>query len=258
MGNLMFAVMRSFASLAKPGVWGAILLPAAIACLLWLVAVFWGLGILVDWLIQNPPMTILAAWGLGWLAIVLAYLGGWMAVFALTYLVASMIAAIFVMPMLLQKIASSDYPELSLQGADSFVSATGNSITSLIYFVLAWLLTLPLWLIPGLGFIIPLLLLGWYNTRTFAYDALSLHARPSEWERLQTEHKRDFLTLGVFMALLAHVPIVGLFVPTFAALSFIHLGLTHLRNLRGISPQGGFGGRGDGRTGQVIEGEVVR
>ena len=124
MGNLMFAVMRSFGSLAKPGVWGAILLPAAIACLLWLVAVFWGLGILVDWLIQNPPMTILAAWGLGWLAIVLAYLGGWMAIFALTYLVASVIAAIFVMPMLLRKIASSDYPELSLQCADSFVSST--------------------------------------------------------------------------------------------------------------------------------------
>jgi hypothetical protein len=39
--------------------------------------------------------------------------------------------------------------------------------------------------------------------------------------------------LGLTMALLAHVPILGLLVPAVAALSFVHYGLEALRRSRG-------------------------
>lgn len=245
MGDIVLALMRSLRSLSSPGIWAAILAPAALGFLLWLVAAFWGLGLLVEWLMANPPMTIIAAWGLVWLANVMAYLGGWMAIFAATYLVASMVAAIVVMPMMLKRIAAREYPDVAAMGADSFAAATGNSITALIYFILGWLLTLPLWLIPGLGLLIPLLLLAWYSRRTFAYDALSLHATQGEWESLRRDQKSPFYMLGMLMALLAHVPLVGLLVPAFSALAYIHLGLESLRRLRG------------GAVVTIIEGEVV-
>lgn len=69
-----------------------------------------GLGVSGGLVNPSPPMTF-SAWGLGWLAIVLAYLGGWMAIF-ITYLVASVIAAIFVVQSCSEKIASSDYPNI--------------------------------------------------------------------------------------------------------------------------------------------------
>lgn len=245
MGDLVLALMRSLRSLGSPGIWAAILAPAFLGLVLWLVAAFWGLGLLVEWLMANPPMTIIAAWGLVWVANVMAYLGGWMAIFAATYLLASIVAAIVVMPLMLKRIAAQEYPDVAAMGADSFAAATGNSITALIYFILGWLLTLPLWLIPGLGLLIPLLLLAWYNRRTFAYDALSLHATPKEWETLRQAHKSPFYMLGMLMALLAHVPLVGLLVPAFSALAFIHMGLESLRRLRG--------GGGE----MIIEGELV-
>jgi hypothetical protein len=39
--------------------------------------------------------------------------------------------------------------------------------------------------------------------------------------------------LGLTMALLAHVPFIGLLVPALAALSFVHYGLEALRRSRG-------------------------
>jgi uncharacterized protein involved in cysteine biosynthesis len=92
---------------------------------------------------------------------------------------------------------------------------------------------LPLWIIPGLSLILPLLLMAWLNRRTFAYDALSLHATDAEWRNLSQQHKSPLFMLGLLMALLAHLPIIGLIVPAIAALSFVHYGLESLRRLRG-------------------------
>jgi uncharacterized protein involved in cysteine biosynthesis len=75
--------------------------------------------------------------------------------------------------------------------------------------------------------------MAWLNRRTFAYDALSLHATDAEWRSLSRQHKSPLFMLGLLMALLAHLPIIGLIVPAVAALSFVHYGLESLRCLRG-------------------------
>jgi len=93
--------------------------------------------------------------------------------------------------------------------------------------------TIPLWLIPGFSLLVPLLLMGWLNRRTFAYDALSLHATADEWAALRKGNKAELYMLGLTMALLAHVPLVGLLVPALAALAFVHFGLEALRRSRG-------------------------
>jgi uncharacterized protein involved in cysteine biosynthesis len=118
-------------------------------------------------------------------------------------------------------------------GKDSFVAAAVNSVGASVLFVIAWVVTIPLWLIPGFSLLIPLLLMGWLNRRTFAYDALSLHATTDEWTALRKGSKAQFFMLGLTMALLAHVPFVGLLVPALAALSFVHFGLEALRRSRG-------------------------
>ena len=90
-----------------------------------------------------------------------------------------------------------------------------------------------MWLIPGLGLLLPLLLMAWFNRRTFAYDALAQHANAGEWEVLRREQRQAMFLLGLLMAVLAHLPFVGLLVPALAALAYAHLGLEALRRLRG-------------------------
>ena len=233
MAEVVLALMRSFASLRRGRIWLYVLAPALFSLILWVALAFSGLGLLVDWLMGHPPMSILVGWGVAWLATLLAYTGAWMAIFACAYLTASLLAAVVIMPLMLKQLAETDYRDVAAMGQDSFVAAAVNSVLASILFIVAWLLTLPLWIIPGLSLILPLLLMAWLNRRTFAYDALSLHATDDEWQTLRRQQKGPMFMLGLTMALLAHVPIIGLLVPALAALSFVHYGLEALRRSRG-------------------------
>jgi uncharacterized protein involved in cysteine biosynthesis len=233
LADVVLALMRSFASLRRGRIWLYVLAPALFSLVLWVALAVWGLGLLVEWLLSHPPMTILIGWGVAWLATVLAYTGAWMAIFAGAYLTTSLLAAIVIMPLMLKQLAETDYRDVAPMGKDSFTAAAVNSIFASILFIVGWLLTLPLWIIPGLSLILPLLLMAWLNRRTFAYDALSMHATEVEWQTLRGQHKGSMFMLGLTMALLAHIPIIGLLVPALAALSFVHYGLETLRRSRG-------------------------
>ena len=232
MGDVMLALTRTVGSLRQVKIWAYVLIPALFSLLLTVGLALWGLGALVEQMLTYPPMTLLVSWGLIWLAYAIAYLGGWMAIFAVAYLTASLLAAILILPLMLKHLASTDYRDVVAMGADSFTAAAVNSVFASILFIIGWLLTLPLWLIPGLSLILPLLLMAWLNRRTFAYDALSMHANAEEWRNLRQQHKHPLFMLGLTMALLAHIPILGLLVPALAALSFVHYGLEALRRSR--------------------------
>lgn len=233
MGDVMLALGRTLASLKQGKVWLYVLIPAVFSLLLSIALAIWALGWVVQQMMDYPPMTLLVGWGLVWLANILAYLGGWMAIFAIAYLTASLLAAIVIMPLMLKHLSAGEYRDVAAMGKDSFVAAAVNSVLASILFVAGWLVTIPLWLIPGLSLLIPLLLMGWLNRRTFAYDALSMHATAGEWQEIRQRQKAPLFMLGLTMALLAHVPVVGLLVPALAALAFVHYGLEALRRSRG-------------------------
>ena len=233
MGDVMLALARTFDSLKSGRAWLYVLSPALLSLLLSLALAVWALGAVVQQMMAYPPMTTLSGWGLAWLAAAMAYLGGWMAIFAIAYLTASLLAAIVIMPLMLKHLAENEYSDVAAMGKDSFVAAAANSVLASIFFVVAWVATIPLWLIPGFSLVIPLLLMAWLNRRTFAYDALSMHATDTEWTSIRKERKAQLFMLGLTMALLAHIPVVGLLVPALAALSFVHYGLEALRRSRG-------------------------
>lgn len=233
MAEVMLALARTFASLKHGKVWLYVLTPALVSLLLSVVLSFTLLGWLVELLLDYPPMTLLIGWGVAWLAHVLAWMGGWMAIFALAYLTASLLAAIVIMPLMLNFLSADEYRDVAPMGHDSFVAATLNSVIAALVFIVAWVLTVPLWLLPGMSLFIPLLLMAWLNRRTFAYDAMSMHAGDSEWQSFRRRHAMPLFALGLVMAVLAHVPVLGLLVPALAALSFVHYGLEALRRERG-------------------------
>lgn len=232
MAEVMLALTRTLTSLRQGKIWIYVLIPALVSLIFTAGFAIWGLGQLVEQMLAYPPMTLLISWGLVWLAYALAYLGGWMAIFAAAYLTASLLAAIIILPLMLNHLARTEYQDIASMGADSFTAATVNSVFASILFIAGWLASLPLWLIPGLSLILPMLLMAWLNRRTFAYDALSMHATEDEWRDLKKRHKTPLFMLGLTMALLAHIPILGLLVPAITALSFVHYGLEALRRTR--------------------------
>ena len=83
-----------------------------------------------------------------------------------------------------------------------------------------------------MGLLLPLFWMAWLNRRTFAYDALAIHASHAEWQAFRRQRATSLLLLGGLMALLTHVPLLGLFAPSLAALAYIHFCLEGLRRFR--------------------------
>jgi hypothetical protein len=232
MADVMLALMRSLATLARPRIWLLMVGPGLVALVAWIGLTVFMLDSLIAGFIVVPPMSWLTAWGAVCLAKLFAVLGGWLLILAATYVTAMLLAAIFVLPLLLNHVAASDYPELARMGKDSVTASTWNSISAALLFIAGWLLTLPLWLIPGVGLVLPLFWMAWLNRRTFTYDALAIHATDEEWRELRRRHAAPLLMLGITLALVAHIPVIGLLAPTLAALAYIHYALEALRKMR--------------------------
>ena len=56
------------------------------------------------------------------------YIWFWMAIFALSYLIASLLAAIVIMPLMLKHLSANEYRDVAAMGQDSFVAAALNSL----------------------------------------------------------------------------------------------------------------------------------
>jgi len=96
-------------------------------------------------------------------------------------------------------------------------------------FLVLLVLSLPLWLIPGVGLIISLVLTAWLNQRAFRYDALMAHADGFEMKDLPARHASGLFGVGLFGAVMAHVPLINLFAPALSGLAFVHYLLSALR-----------------------------
>ena len=232
MTEVMLALKRSLTTLGRGRVWLYMLIPTLLTLLVMVVLAIFSLDNLVNAFIEQPPMSWIADWGAFWLAKALALIGGWMVVLSASYLLAMVLTAVLVLPLLLKHLSAVDYPDLAQMGKDSLVAATWNSVWAAVLFIIGWLVTLPLWLIPGLGLLLPFFWMGWLNRRTFAYDALAAHASEDEWRVLRREQATALLVLGLLMAVLAHVPFLGLIAPALAALAYVHFCLESLRRLR--------------------------
>jgi len=232
MGDVILALQRSIRTLGRGRVWLYMLGPAILSLLVMIGLAVFLLQNLIALFVEQPPMSWIAAWGAFWLAHLLAMLGGWIVILGASYLLATLLSAIIVLPLLLNHLSEVDYPDLARMGSDSVVAGAWNSVWSSVLFVVGWLLTLPLWLIPGLGLILPFFWMAWLNRRTFTFDALAVHATEAEWRELRRQKATPLLGLGLVMGVLAHVPIIGLLAPSLAALAYVHYCLEALRNQR--------------------------
>jgi hypothetical protein len=232
MPEVALALRRCLASLARARVWLYILTPAIVALAIVAALSVFLLGQLISTLIEQPPLDWVVAWGAIWLAKLLAAIGGWLLILSASYLVATLLTAILILPLMLNFLAATDYADVDRRGRDNVVASTWNSVWAALLFIFGWIVTLPLWLIPGVALVLPLLLMAWLNRKTFSYDVLAAHATPDEWRELRRCHAGPLFLLGLVVALAAHLPFVGLLAPSFAALAYVHYGLEALRRLR--------------------------
>jgi hypothetical protein len=231
------ALSRAARDLLTARMLALIFLPMCLALLFWggLAWLFGG-----AWrdalagLLAATPLQSLAAWsGAEWLlpysAILLLVLLWLPAV----YVTALLVTSLALMPVIVGHIGARQYPLLDRRAGGSVLGSVGNGVYAMLVYVVAWVVTLPLWLLGPLGLLMSLWLNTWLNRRLFLYDALAEHADAGELRRVRGETGSASLTLSGILSLLHLVPFVGLLAPVYMGLAFGHYALDRVAAMRG-------------------------
>lgn len=224
------ALVRAVRDLGRGEILWQALWPPVAALVLWSAVAMAAWLPMSEWLLARLPEWRWLDWLGAWLVHVALFF-----VFApLIYFTAVLLVAVIALPRMMAIVAARDYPDVARHGSPgaAFWGGLGNTLAAGAVFVLGWLLSLPLLLIPGVLLVLPLLWSAWLNQRTFRFDALAEHATPAERAILIQRQGGGYWGAGLASALVAHVPLINLLAPAFAGLVFIHLCLAGLRALR--------------------------
>ncbi len=241
MRDILFAFGRALRSLMRRDVFWHLLWPGLVSMAAWGVAavLLWSpvIGMIMGW-VDGWPMV--GAWlqtsGPGsTVAQALVQIAVVLALLPLIYVTAALLVAVIALPAMLERVALRDYADLEQRRGGSNLGSVWNALAALLLFVLGLIASLPLWLIPGVGLIMSLLLTAWLNQKAFGYDALMLHADAHELGSLPKARRVPMLMLGGGCAMLAYVPFVNLVAPAFSGLAFVHFMLEALRQERHAS-----------------------
>ena len=237
MSEITKALLRAVASLLHPRMLLLLLWPVLIALGLWLGLAFAFWSQAAAWLQSQFDQSAAIGWAIGvWpLALIAPHLA-WILLallfVPLVLITAVLIIGVFAMPAMVAFLAQRSYPELERRQGGTFAGGLWNGVMALIWLALLVLLSLPLWFFPPLWPVLSILLFGYLNQRVFRYDALAEHATGWEMETLVRSHRRELFMLGVAVALLGLIPLLGFFVPVYGGLAFIHYCLARLAQLR--------------------------
>jgi hypothetical protein len=238
MKDIFVAYARAIKSLTERGVLWHLIWPSLVAVVIWSILGFFFWTPLVegvmawiggwDWVAQRFDASEMAA------AVVLVMVKLTMAVLfvPLVYVTAALLVAVVALPIMLEKVAVTRYADIEMRHGGTVTGSAVNAVLALLIFVAAMVVSLPFWLIPGVGLVVSILLTAWMNKKAFGYDALMLHGDREEMPRLRQRHSASLLGLGVGCALLAYVPLLNLFAPAFCGLAYVHYLLEALRRDR--------------------------
>lgn len=233
--SVLDALARAFRDLFRFKVLWVMIWPILLAGLIWLVlaVIFW--TTFSGWIAQGLDMIGIQAWLENleptWIANGILAIVHLLLFIPLVLVTALILTSLFAMSTLIALVAERDYPQLQRKNGGGFIGSILNAVAALGIFIAIWILTLPTWLI-GVGVIVPFVAAAYLNQQLFRYDALSEHASREEMKTLFATHRGALWGLGLITGLLQFIPLLNLFAPVWAALAFIHFGLSRLEYMR--------------------------
>jgi hypothetical protein len=130
-------------------------------------------------------------------------------IFAITpiLVVVSLLAVSLMMtPALVDLVVQRRFAHLALKHGGTTVTSLVWTIGSTLAALVAMVITLPLWAVPPLMFIVPPIIWGWLSYRVMVYDALVVHASREERIEIGRQHRVGLLMVGLLTGYLGALP----------------------------------------------------
>ncbi len=237
MSDIFRSLMFALANIFHPRMLWLMVWPVLIALAIWgsVAIVFWTQ--LALWLAAHlkqwmESATFFVTWDAGDAAFFAARVLILLMLVPLIQLTSLLILGVFGMPPMVEHVAARRFPQLARKRGGTSAGSVWNSALALAGLAGLGLASIPLWIFPPLWPVIPVLIMGWVNQRVLRYDALSEHAAADEMRGLYASNRGALYLLGVVLALVAYIPIIGFFAPVLFGLAVIHYLLGELQALR--------------------------
>ncbi|MDQ9171635.1 EI24 domain-containing protein [Oxalobacteraceae bacterium R-40] len=190
------------------------ILPFIASVLIWGVILWYGLQPAIDWLqafFTEKDIFRTVSGTLDWLGLdaiktlLVPIIALWV-LLPLMVLTALLFVGTLAMPAIVRHVSLRHYAELERRKGGSFWGSLWISSISFIVFILLWIVTLPLTVVPPFTFIIQPLLWGWLTYRVMAYDALADHATEIERKEVLRLHRWRLWLIGAIGGTLGAAP----------------------------------------------------
>ena len=214
MGQLLNSFWRAVAYCLHPRVIALSILPLVIMSVLSLGLgyFFWDNALatlrasLESYEMVNASVRWLEGLGLSSLRLVLAPALLLFLAVPVIVIVSLLFVALFMTPAMVALVAERRFPSLERKKGGSVVASLFWSLGSTMLAMLALVISMPLWLIPPLVFILPPLIWGWLTYRIMSFDALAEHASSQERLQILKENRTALLGIGVLSGYLGAAP----------------------------------------------------
>lgn len=214
MPSLLTSLYRAFIAQLHPRMLLLTLLPFVIAIALWGLGLWYGLQPLIDQLhawfadygLFRTAGEMLDSMGLSSVrAILVPLLAMWL-LLPFMIVTALVLVGSMAMPAIARHVGQRHYPQLEMRHGGSFAGSLWVSLSSFFVFVVIWLLTLPLNLIPLFALFVQPVLWGWLAYRVMSYDALADHADADERRSIVLRERWPLLIIGIATGSLGAAP----------------------------------------------------
>lgn len=190
------------------------ILPFIASVLIWGVLLWYGLQPAIDWVqafFTERDVFRSVSGTLEWLGLdtiktlLVPILALWI-LLPLMVLTALVFVGMLAMPAIVNHVATRRYPELERRQGGSFWGSMWISGISFLIFILLWIITLPLTVVPPFTFLVQPALWGWLTYRVMAYDALAEHASDEERREVLRRHRWPLWLIGAVGGMLGAAP----------------------------------------------------
>ena len=144
--------------------------------------------------------------GAGSLKAVLAPLIVIFAVTPLIVVLSLLLVAVLMTPALTALVAERRFAQLERKRGGSLTLSLLWSLGSTALALVALAVSVPLWLVPPLIFVLPPLIWGWLTYRVMAFDALAEHASAEERRAIFQMHRGKLLAIGIICGYMGAAP----------------------------------------------------
>jgi hypothetical protein len=151
--------------------------------------------------------------------------------FLIAVIATNAIVAGFYAPFVISYLHKKYYSDVEISGFGSLTEITIYFVKTLGLFLFLLLLAIPLYFIPMVGFLVPILIFFWFYKKNIIFDVGTTMLSQSEYKELTYHHRHRINVVSFATYLVGYVPVVNLFAAILQLLAISHM-FFHLK--RGV------------------------